>query len=91
MSMTLAYRKVVVTTSTSYPGGTSATGSWTIISGTTTADQPIPLDVQTGVTYKTMNVGSDPGLAFQLRVTANGYIEIVKIVGHYEIGTQRQQ
>ena len=91
MTMTLAYRMAKVTTSTTVKGGDTSTSSWTIISGTATADQPITLDVQSGVTYKTLNVGSDPALAFQLRVTANGYLEIVGIIAHYEVGVERQQ
>ena len=86
MTMTLAYRMTKVTTSTSVAGGNTATGSWTTISGAV-----ITLDVQSGVTYKTLNVGSDPGLAFQLRVTANGFLEVVGLIAHYAIGSERQQ
>ena len=86
MTMTLAYRMVKVTTSTSVAGGNTATGSWTTVSGSA-----ITLDVQSGVTYKTLNVGSDPGLAFQLRITANGYLEVVGLIAHYAIGSERQQ
>lgn len=87
MTMTLEYRKAKVTTSTTVAGGNTATdGTWTKVSGAV-----ITLDVQRGVTYKTINVGSDPALAFQMRVTADGWLEVVKIIGHYEIGTRRQQ
>ena len=86
MTMTLQYRMAKVTTSSSVAGGNSSTGSWTTVSGAA-----ITLDVQSGISYKTLNVGSDPGLAFQLRVTATGYLEIVGLVAHYEVGTQRQQ
>jgi hypothetical protein len=90
MTMALQYRFVKVTTSTTVQGGTSATSSWTDIycSGETAA---ITLDVQTGVTYKTVNVGSDPGLAFQSRVTADGFSEIVGIIMHFDILSERQQ
>ena len=86
MTMTLQYRMAKVTTSSSVAGGNSSTGSWTTVSGAA-----ITLDVQSGISYKTLNVGSDPGLAFQLRVTATGWLEIVGLVAHYEVGTQRQQ
>ena len=86
MTMTLQYRMAKVTTSSSVAGGNSSTGSWTTVSGAA-----ITLDVQSGISYKTINVGSDPGLAFQLRVTATGWLEIVGLVAHYEVGTQRQQ
>ena len=86
MTMTAAYRMAKVTTSTSVAGGNTATGSWTTISGAA-----ITLDVQSGVTYKTIGVRSDPGLAFQARVTANGFLEIVGIIMHFVIGSERQQ
>jgi hypothetical protein len=86
MTMTLQYRFAKVTTSASVAGGNSSTTSWTTVSGSA-----ITLDVQSGVSYKTINVGSDPGLAFQLRVTANGYLEIVGLIMHLEVQTSRQQ
>ena len=86
MTMTVAYRMAKVTSSSSVAGGNSSTGSWTTIS-----PAAITLDVQSGISYKTLNVGSDPGLAFQTRVTANGYLEVVEIIMHFAIGTQRQQ
>ena len=86
MTMTLAYRVAKVTTSSSVVGGDTATGDWTTISGAV-----ITLDVQSGVTYKTFNVGSDPAHAFQFRVTANGFIEIVGILLQFSYMEERQQ
>ena len=86
MTMTLAYRVAKVTTSATVKGGDTATGDWTTISGAV-----ITLDVQSGVTYKTFNVGSDPAHAFQFRVTANGFIEIVGILLQFSYMEERQQ
>jgi len=86
MTMTLAYRMAKVTTSATVVGGDSSTGTWTTISGAV-----ITLDVQSGISYKTMNVGSDPGLAFQFRLTANGFFEIVGIIPEFSYLEKRQQ
>ena len=86
MTMTLAYRRVKVTTSLTVPGGDSSTVDWVTPTG-----GAITLDVQSGISYKTINVGSDPGLAFQARVTFNGFAEVMGIVLHLEVLTQRQQ
>jgi hypothetical protein len=86
MTMTLQYRMAKVTTSTTVVGGDSSTGSWTTISGAV-----ITLDVQSGISYKTLNVGSDPGLAFQFRITADGFFEIVGIIPEFSYLEKRQQ
>ena len=88
MTMTLQYRMAKVTTSASVAGGTTSMGSWTKVSGADIAlDEPSAY----GIIYKTINVGSDPGLAFQLRVTADDWLEIVGLVMHLEVQPQRQQ
>jgi hypothetical protein len=85
MTMTLAYRFVRNVATVDTAGGVSSTTGWTTIS-----PAAITLDVQSGVTYKTLNVGSDPGMAFQVRVTTNGFFEILGFILHLEYGTERQ-
>jgi hypothetical protein len=89
MTMTLEYRKAKVTTSAAggvIGGGTATDATWTKVSGAV-----ITLDVQSGITYKTMNVGSDPAHAFQFRITADGYIEIVGMILKFSYLETRQQ
>lgn len=86
MTMTLQYRMTKVTTSLTVAGGNTSITDWTTVSGAA-----IALDVQSGVTYKTLNVGSDPGLAFQLRVTANGFYEVAGLIMHLDFIGERQQ
>ena len=86
MTMSLYYRMAKVTTSTTVVGGVSSTTDWTQVTGAV-----ITLDVQTGVTYRTMDVGSDPGLAFQFKITFSGFAEILGIIPTFSFDTERQQ
>jgi hypothetical protein len=86
MTMSLYYRYVKVTVSTSVVGGSSATTDWALVSGAA-----ITLDVQTGVSYRTMNVGSDPGHAFQFKITFSGFAEILGLIPEFSFESERQQ
>jgi len=68
-------------------GGTPALTSWASIDANSAT---IAMDVLTGCRYVTYPINSDPGYAFQFRVTTNTWLEIVGFLPLFDFETARQ-